>query len=240
MEVLKRAVRSGLRKYGREITRIPSEDSRPTFRRKVILDSLDLGILIDIGADRGGYSREARNAGFRGSLLSVEPRREAHEALVREASADPGWRCVCAAIGAEDGEATIHVAGRRTSSSMLQMLPEHERVAPGSGFIGEESVRIVRLDTLLKELDLSGLPAYLKIDVQGYEREVLSGAERTLEDVRAVEVEMSTKPLYQGGILIRELIDFLDDRGFRPVSFDDVLREPGTGFVLQVDGIFVR
>jgi hypothetical protein len=50
------------------------------------------------------------------------------------------------ALGAADGEIEIHVAGNSVSSSILDMLPSHERAAPGSAYVAREKVALTRLD----------------------------------------------------------------------------------------------
>jgi FkbM family methyltransferase len=237
---MKAALRGLLRRLGFEVTRIPAEFSSPETRRTVILRDQRTQLLVDVGADRGGYSRNARRCGFAGEIVSVEPRSDAFRDLIREASGDPRWQCFRTALGEVDGSGTLSLSRRGTSSSLLPMLPEHERVAPGSGSAGTEETEILRLDSLLSRIGLMGLPSFLKLDVQGYEGHVLGGATAAMEFVRAVEVELSTRNLYEGGILFRSVVDTLDDLGFQPISFDEVLLEPGTGFVLQFDGIFVR
>jgi len=81
------------------------------------------------------------------------------------------------------------------------------------------TVPVQRLDdyaaaTGLEVIDL------LKIDTQGYELRVLSGASRLLEsgNVRAIVVELNFAPLYEGQVRSHEVVGFLHDRGFRMVD----------------------
>jgi hypothetical protein len=80
----------------------------------------------------------------------------------------------------------------------------------------------------------------LKIDVQGYEKQVLEGAPRVLGSCRAVIAEMSLLPLYEGQVLAKELWNQLTEQGFEPWSLEPGFRHPATGRMLQLDGIFVR
>ena len=72
--------------------------------------------------------------------------------------------------------------------------------APQSGFVGDEKVPVRRLDRVLPEtVDLDGRRTFLKLDVQGYERAVLDGAEGLFRDgvLVGVQTEMSLVPLYE-------------------------------------------
>jgi len=80
----------------------------------------------------------------------------------------------------------------------------------------------------------------LKIDTQGYERRVLDGAERSLESVVLLQLEMSLVPLYEGETLFHEMCPLLHQKGFRMVSIEPGMKDEKTGHLFQVDGIFQR
>ncbi len=143
-------------------------------------------------------------------------------------------------FGDSDGQIAINVSARDTSSSILPMLPTHIGAAPDSAYLAKETVPITTLDSIVNGLVRERNRLYLKIDVQGYERNVLLGAAETLKRVDVVEVEVSTIALYDGSILYAELISWLDRFGFHLISWEDVLVDPKNGFVLQADCIFSR
>jgi len=94
------------------------------------------------------------------------------------------------------GIVEMHVSGTSVSSSILEMLPLHLEAGPQSSYVGTETVQVHPLDHLcpLNSTDR----VLLKVDVQGYESQVLAGALRVLEGCRAVMSEMSLVPLYDG------------------------------------------
>jgi hypothetical protein len=127
-----------------------------------------------------------------------------------------------------------------SSSSILPMLPRHWQASPGTEYVGAETVRVRRLDDLFDQLWRAGERVYLKIDVQGYEKQVLDGAARTLQRVAGVQCEISLVPLYAGGPLLPEMLEYMNARGFRLHSIEVAMIDPASSQLLQIDGIFYR
>ena len=55
-----------------------------------------------------------------------------------------------------------------------------------------------------------------------------------------IEVELSLVPLYEGQPLWSEVSDLLRQFGFAPLALGHGFRDPGTGELLQLDGLFGR
>jgi hypothetical protein len=79
----------------------------------------------------------------------------------------------------------------------------------------------------------------LKIDVQGYELDVLRGAGDRIAVVDEVFVEASFAQLYTGQPLAAEVITYLDRCGLRLVDVFGVARD-ADGIALQADFLFRR
>ncbi len=198
-----------------------------------------INLVLDVGANLGQFVDELWAAGYTGQVVSFEPLASAHAQLVDKARRYPNWTIADrTAVGARTGAVDINISGNSVSSSVLPMLPSHSRAEPHSAYVGTETVPMHRLDDLYS---LSATDrAVLKIDVQGYEKEVLQGATEVLASCRAVITEMSLVPLYESQVLARELWDFLVEQGFEAWSVEPGFRDPITGRLLQLDGIFVR
>jgi FkbM family methyltransferase len=177
--------------------------------------------------------------GYRGKIVSFEPLTTAHASLTRNASRDDLWRIAeRTALGAENGMIDMHVSGNSVSSSVLNMLQSHSNAAPASAYVKSESAPIKKLDDL--SVITSSDRTLLKIDVQGFESEVLRGAEDTLELCHAVILEMSLIPLYEGQASALWLWNYLVDKGFEPWSLEPGFRNPSSQRMLQCDGYFIR
>jgi FkbM family methyltransferase len=206
------------------------------------LESHRVNVVLDIGANSGQYGSGLRAAGFTGRIVSFEPLSSAFSLLERSAAADPLWECHHSALGDSDGTVSINVAGNDgESSSVLPMLKSHQDAYPPANYVGTEEVPIHRLDSLASEILRPNDVAYLKIDVQGFEKQVLAGAEATVRDrCVGMQLELSFLPLYEGGMLIREALDVAYGLGFAPTGFRPVFIDMRNGRMLQGDGIFFR
>ena len=209
-------------------------------RRLRILGDARVSTVLDVGANRGQFAKELRTGGYTGPIVSFEPLGDAFAGLEEAARDDPLWTCHRLALSDAEGEAELHVAGNAVSSSLLDMEERHLEAAPESRYVGVERVRQARLDALVDELALPVDGVYLKLDVQGFESRVIEGARGVLPRIVAIESELSLVPLYRDQLLFRQMLDLLDDAGYRPVSLEAAYADPRNGHVLQVDGIFLR
>jgi FkbM family methyltransferase len=206
--------------------------------RQAMLARGEVGLVIDVGAHLGEYAKVLRRDGYRGEIVSFEPVATHFETLAATAAADPGWRCVHAGVGAERDTATINVSGNAGfSSSLLKMNEAHERAVRESRYSRSEETVVVTLD---EELGALASPGYLKIDTQGYEHAVLAGAPSTLRGCKAVELELSLRTLYDGQLLIGEMIELMRDSGFVPTHIASEFVDPNSGELLQVNCLFLR
>ena len=119
-------------------------------------------------------------------------------------------------------------------------MQSHINVYSESAYIAKEKIKVARIDTFLFNKIKPSDNIFLKADVQGYEKKVLLGAAEILTNVRALELELSFIPLYDGAPFADDMLLFLKDRNFTPAAFRPVLTDPVTEQMLQVDCLFVR
>lgn len=237
------SIRRVARRVGYDIVRYDGgryNVGHPLGRRMRLVADRGIDVLLDVGACDGGYARGMRALGFRGRIVSFEPVSTTFQALERAAAGDDTWSCENVALGAEDGSAQINVAGNAYSSSLLPMLPRHLASAPKSRYVGTETVQVRRLDGLFPRHCSAADRVFLKIDAQGYERHILLGARDSLAAIRLVQVEASLVPLYEGETLLCDMIAFMGERSFAPVSLEPGFADAATGQLLQTDVIFAR
>ena len=209
-------------------------------RRLRLMERAGIDLVLDLGANTGQYGRGLRKAGYKGQLVSFEPLSTAFGVLARSAARDKRWRAVHMGLGAKDHEATLRISPDSRASSLREMLPLHREVAPYFAPDREEKVSIRKLDTVWADHVPAQRSVYLKIDTQGYEKQVLAGAARSLARVRAIQMEISIQALYEGDLMLPEVLRLMTRKGFKLVSLEYGFCHPETAEMLQVDGIFAR
>ena len=81
----------------------------------------------------------------------------------------------------------------------------------------------------------------MKIDVQGFEQEVLKGAESMIAKAKGIEMEISLIPLYENqNWLLPQVLEYMTVKGFVMTSIVPAFTDNKTGKVLQCNGIFFR
>jgi FkbM family methyltransferase len=241
---LRRAANGVLAPLGVEIVR--SELLRRHFRDtgdgrvQAALQRHGIELVIDIGANVGQFAAALLRHGYCSHIVSVEPLPDAHALLCEAAAAHSSWTVAePMALGPRAGTVMLQVAGNSVSSSVLTMLERHVAAAPDSRPAGTVAVKQDTVDAAFAER-VEGARTLIKIDTQGYEREVLLGASRCLQSVDLVLMELSVVPLYQGQWLWLEAIQFMREHGFDLMFLQPDFADPGTGQVLQYNGLFRR
>lgn len=232
------AVRSLLHRFGLDLTDHP----KPHWRQlKRLLDHFGVTLVLDVGANVGQYAGYLRTAGYGGRIVSFEPLADAHAALSRRAAGDAGWTVAPRmALGASEGEIEINVSGDRDMSSLLPMRAEILAVSPTSRTVAREKVRLATLDSVFDDYARADDRVLLKIDTQGYERQVLDGAARSLPRLAGLQLELSLVPLYEGETTWLAMIEELARHGFEPRLIIPGYFDRHLERLLQVDGVFFR
>jgi len=206
------------------------------------IDSLGINVIFDIGANAGQFALETLDNGFRGKIISFEPTSGAYEKLRKNSQKFPNWQIhERAAVGEEFGTIMINIAGNEAaSSSILAMGKAHQDVAPEANFVGSESVSLITLDSVFKNYVSQGSKCLLKIDVQGYEEQVLNGAVDSIQEFDAIKLECSLVSLYDGDKTFEYYFDFFRKNGFVLFDIETGFSNPVTGQLLQFDALFIR
>jgi FkbM family methyltransferase len=183
--------------------------------------------VVDAGAFEGNWSRLARQIWPASRLLMVEPNVGKRDALLQVAK-DLRAELICELLGAKDGLEVQFFVMESGSSIMAERSPL-PRVA--------ETRRLRTLDSLLKKVER---PAFLKIDAQGYELQILEGAARLLEAFEAVLLEVAIIEINEGAPLLHDVTAYMKAHGFVAYDILEIHRRPLDKALNQVDIVFVR
>ena len=193
-----------------------------------------VGTLIDGGANRGQFSLLIAGMYPQARIFAFEPLKAPQDIYRRIFKGNDRVTLYPCALGTEAGSATINVAQATDSSSLLD-FGEVEEMFPSARFSHQETIPVERLDAVLTADDLQA-PVLLKLDVQGFELEVLRGTGALLEQIDAVYVEASLSELYKGQCLFDDLYRFLLDAGFTLTRIGHITGVPANP---GVQGVFV-
>jgi FkbM family methyltransferase len=204
-----------------------------TVEHRRALGALDVTTVVDIGANKGQFALFASGLFPNAMIYSFEPLVEP-AARLRKVLGER-VKLFETAIGTTDQKATIYVSRRDDSSSLLPITKQSE-VFPGTELKEKRIIRVAPLSKHLSAEHLRGF-ALLKIDVQGYELEVLRGCDPLLPRFQFVYVECSFMELYHDQPLADEVVVYLREKNFRLSGVYNQVESPG-GNPVQADFLF--
>lgn len=204
---IKGAIKKLLSKLGYKITKDTNSNRgwRPGYLRS--LSSAE--IIIDIGAANG--TPDLYKAFHERKFVLFEPLIEYRPILER-------WTKMldCSiqfqALGNTDGETVISIDPRKMS--MSSMVERSKLTKPDSKGV-QRRVEISKLDSIIDKFSKPSDTFIIKIDVEGFELEVLKGAKETLKRTDLVIVESSIAELYVNNPNYFDVLCFMDEQGFR-------------------------
>ena len=179
----------------------------------------EIDIVLDVGANVGQFGKSLRASGYRGKIVSFEPIPSVHKILAEKASADGNWETHNFALGEVATETTINVTDYSTFSSILPQTMAATQFDDTATVTHAEAIKVGTLDDCCPVL--TGNPL-LKIDTQGYERQVLEGARHVLPKMKAILMELPIIRLYEGVWQFHEAIEFMAEIGFVPAQIHPV------------------
>ncbi len=178
-----------------------------------VINKLQLTTVVDVGANRGQFALLVRNCFLDANIFSFEPLKAPAAKYLCVFKNDYKTKLFNVAIGSTNEVLNMHVSKSDDSSSLLPITSKQNELFPGTAEDRIESVHVGLLENYL-HADQIKSPSMLKIDVQGYELEVLSGALSMLSSFDYIYVECSYIELYKGQSLARDVISMLYQNGF--------------------------
>lgn len=187
-----------------------------------LLHRLEINVFLDVGANRGTFSKHLRVGGYRGRLISFEPIPEDQERIRALAKRDDNWRVCGYALGAESCRKSFNVNLSNDKTVFSSFLSIKQKVGDARTI----PVEVRRLDDVLPEL-IAGIALpriFLKMDTQGFDKQVFDGATRYAEQIVGIQSEVSVIPLYEGMPHFTESLAHYESFGYQLVDLFAVSR----------------
>jgi FkbM family methyltransferase len=198
----------------------------------------DFATIIDVGANRGQFSVAAARRYPRAAIHAFEPIEGAFRQLQKNIARYPNVTAHHKALGGGVGSVRFFQNQFDQVSSALEIDPANHQPYFDHAAVRRISVKMDRLDRLAPELNFER-PTLLKLDVQGYEKQVLCGARDCLSSIDYLVLELAFVPLYRDQPLFAEMHDFLNQLGFEvvgPLGFNE-----GAGqMIIEMDFLYRR
>jgi FkbM family methyltransferase len=228
---LKALVLRSLRRFGLDV-RLARKN--PNLGEFLIDRRIDL--VFDIGANAGQFGARLRDQGYRGKIISFEPVASVFQRLSARAKEDGAWEAHDCALGAAPGGETINVSKDSLFSSMLGLSDAARVLDEHSAVDRTEKVQVRMLDEVTGPMSGEIL---IKIDTQGYERQVLEGGKRTLLRAKGVLMELPIIQIYRDTWRLHEALEYMDALDFVPTQIRPVNHHAKDRMALvEVDCLF--
>jgi FkbM family methyltransferase len=188
-----------------------------------LLKQYQVDCVFDVGANYGQYAEMLRRkAGFEGLIISFEPMPAAAAALREKAKSQRNWVIEEMALAGTDGHQSFNIMKSSKLSSLSQ--PRHDEVDIFHEVNRVEEAVTVRTENLatayrrLKQAHQFQLP-FLKLDAQGLDVEIVSGAKNVLREFVGLQSELAIKKLYANSVDFRSAITLYEECGFQLSAF---------------------
>ena len=198
-----------------------------------------IGTVLDVGANEGQFIKVARALFPKAPILAFEPNPYLTPSLERLLSDSGSGALFPLACGRERAVIPLYLTKFSPAASLLRPTAVSSPDFPAE--IGETiQVKVERLDDVVRASELARAPYLLKIDVQGFEWEVLQGATGILPDVAVIVCEVNAEDFYAGQAGFEQIYLFMREHGFKLADIGEPIRARATGEVLYFDVAFLK
>jgi FkbM family methyltransferase len=180
-----------------------------------ILQIDQAGWIVDVGANHGDFSHAASACFPSARCLLIEPLPRLHGELEKRCqSSREHWFLEKCALGATNCVMPLYVAQDDAIGSLAGFSEEYVAVNAGAKPSNQLECKVRTLDEVAAQHGIAAIDL-LKIDVEGFEFEVLAGAREALAKTKALVVEVSLvrNPSRHASSLLR-MLNLLADAGF--------------------------
>ena len=202
------------------------------------LSDLNIKTVIDVGANSGQFANSISTALPGCQIHSFEPIAATYKQLVAKTN-HLKIKTYPFALGAKEEEVEMNANEFSPSSSILELADLHKTNFDYATKTNKETIQVRRADSILdhKQLDKNILT---KIDVQGFEDQVILGGRELINNSKVLICEVSFKELYKGQKLFGDIYSLAQEMGFSFMGTIDQLYNYENGQIISGDAIFIK
>jgi FkbM family methyltransferase len=174
-------------------------------------------VIFDVGAHVGTWTLLSKSILPEATIHAFEPLPHHVDELERNIATLSGVYVHKIGLGSHRHVAEMRITNRSDASSILE-LTAHAEVTYGLSEVKLLAIQVETIDGLI-EKGAAPLPDLIKLDVQGFEIEVLRGAQYALRRCAWVICEVSFEEYYAGQPLFHDVAKLMGECGFRVHAF---------------------
>ena len=208
--------------------KLGAPDQKYTFKRLKKL-GYQPKLALDIGAYDGAWAASFLTIFPEAKILMLEGQESKKDILKQKSDINKQLHFQIALLGSAEQEVELNIY--ETASSVLK-----ENNETGATI---EIRTLITLDQLTKNTPFAQ-PDFIKIDTQGYELEILKGAEKTMQHAQFILLEVSLIDIYKSCPLVAEVMAFMQTKGFVLYDICSLIQRPYDKALYQSDFLFVK
>jgi FkbM family methyltransferase len=244
---MKQLIKNGLAAVGLELRRLPRYQSplpasrgRPignirNFLEDVRARSFTPTGILDVGANRGDWTKMALSVYPTAKVVMIEPLDEMDAPLLALCRERPSCRRVKAGVGRTEGDLFQSIWKPDLGTSTFLPGPDDNQIRAGT----QRRTHVITIDSILTQ-DTDFPPDLVKLDIQGFELEALMGGNILFGKTELFIIETSLFSFMDRQPITREVISFMADRGYEIYDVTESVRRPSDGALGQIDIAFAK
>ena len=203
------------------------------------IHDMNIDTILDVGGNIGRFSKTMQYLFPNADIIAFEPLPDCYIQMNKLMNGYPKFSSLNIGLGTESVELNIKKSSHNPSSSFLPMTNTHKEAFPFTAGFEEVKVKVERLDDVVKSMKI-GKNLMIKVDVQGFEENVIRGGLETFSKAKFLLLELSYQELYQNQPLFDNIYKLIAPLGFAFYGTLGNMSHPLDGSPLDSDCIFIK